>query len=108
MAPPPTLRSRVWWKDHEDQFIKALAGRVLAIKAGLEPGPVEELLDIFYHGQHTPWRKKGAPKTADAVVLKLISDADKLAREAQNGNSVSDVRSEEDRGDVGSGPDQGR
>lgn len=92
----PKLRSRRWWQDHEYQFVMALGARMRAIEAGLEPGPAEELVDLFYHGNHTPWRQKGHNRRVDQVILKMISDADAYARGEKRGESDRDAGSPQD------------
>ncbi len=84
------LRSRIWWKDHEEKFISVLTGRVLAIRMGLEPGPVEELVDLFYHGVHTPFRKKGVVRIADELILRIINGASDLAKGGADGEFTGD------------------
>jgi hypothetical protein len=93
---PTYLRSRKWWQTHEDAFIAALSGRALAIKAGLEPGPAEDLIEKFYHGKYTPFRMPYASRWADKVVMRMIREADALARGEQDDESATDDRSPSD------------
>jgi len=90
---PPMLRSRKWWQAHEEQFIAVLRGRVRAIQAGLEPGPSEELVDLFYHGTFTPWRI--GRRRVDEVLRRIVSDVDDYAR-GNSGEQTGD-----DSGPVG-------
>ncbi len=69
------LRSRLWFRLHEDRFVAALKGRVMAIKEGLEPGPAEELVRLF-HGHIHP--HEGG--SADKHIRNIIEGADALAR----------------------------
>ena len=91
---PPTLRSRKWWQNHEEQFIAVLRGRVRAIQAGLEPGPSEELVDLFYHGTYTPWRI--GRRRVDETIRRIIRDVDTYARGEQHDSAEHDSGGSQD------------
>lgn len=90
LLPPVMLRSRNWWRFHEYDFIAALKARVAAIKAGVEPGPIDELVAIFYHGHYTPHRGAKSRFAAKRIITKMIETADRRIRGENDGEHAGD------------------
>jgi hypothetical protein len=90
LNPPIYLCSRKWWRFRRTEFEQLLSARVAAIKAGLEPGPADELVDVFYHGYYTPHRGAKARGTVKAMLFKLIATADRRAKGNLDGEHTDD------------------
>lgn len=89
------LRSRKWWQKHEEQFIAVLRGRYRAIQAGLEPGALQDMVDLFYHGTFTPWRI--GRRRIDEVLRRFVTDVDAYAKGNPDGEpSERDAGSPQD------------